>query len=170
MRRRLSVLAIAAAATIARPQESAIDRIAWLAGCWELRTQNRVTLEMWMPPAGGMMLGASRTVIGGAAREFEHLRITAHGDTLVYTSIPSGQRETDFRSTTVSAREIVFENRTHDFPQVIRYRRAGADSLIARIEGPGRDNTTRGFDFPMRRAACAASAPAPGIDPMHPAE
>jgi len=44
-----------------------------------------------MPPAGGLMVGGSRTVVAQAAREFEHLRIAARGDTLVYTAIPSGQ-------------------------------------------------------------------------------
>src|SRR5688572_20343661 len=88
-------------------QGSAIDRAAWLAGCWELRAANRVTMEMWMPPAGGVMLGASRTTVGAVAREFEHLRLSARGDTLVYTAIPSGQRETDFKASTASNQLLV---------------------------------------------------------------
>jgi hypothetical protein len=131
-------------------------RLAWLAGCWELRAGARTTTESWMAPAGGLMIGGSRTVVGEAAREFEHLRIAARGDTLVYTAIPSGQSETHFRSTTVSGTEVVFENRAHDFPQVIRYRRVGADSLVARVEGPGTDGAPRGFDLPMARVSCAA--------------
>src|SRR5688500_18858184 len=98
-------------------------------------------MEMWMPPAGGVMLGASRTTVGGAAREFEHLRISTRGDTLVYTALPSGQRETEFRATAATDQMLVFENRAHDFPQVIRYRRVSADSIVARIEGPGPNNT-----------------------------
>jgi hypothetical protein len=141
------------AAGQAAPAE-ALDRLGWLAGCWELRAGARTTTEMWMPPAGGMMIGGSRMVVAGVTREFEHLRLTARGDTVVYTALPSGQSETHFRSTSVSATEVAFENRAHDFPQVIRYRRVGNDSLVARIEGPGSDNTVRGIDFPMRRASC----------------
>ena len=48
---------------------------AWLAGCWQQRTGNRESLEIWMTPAGGLMLGASRTLVNGAVREFEPLRI-----------------------------------------------------------------------------------------------
>jgi hypothetical protein len=78
----------------------------------------------------------------------------------VYTAIPSGQSETHFRSTTVSVSEVVFENRAHDFPQVIRYRRVGADSLVARVEGPGAGGGSRGIDFPMARVGCdGASLP-----------
>jgi hypothetical protein len=149
---------------VAAQQAGAIDRAGWLAGCWELRGPNRITTEMWMPPAGGMMLGASRTVIGGAVREFEQLRISVRGDTLVYTALPSGQRETDFKATTASAQSLIFENRAHDFPQVVMYRRVTADSIVARVEGPGPNNTTRGIDFPYRRASCT-TPPAPPPPP-----
>jgi hypothetical protein len=138
-----------------------LERLSWMMGCWELRAGSRMTTEMWMPPAGGMMVGGSRTVIDGVSREFEHLRVTARGDTLVYTALPSGQSETHFRSTTVSGTEVVFENRAHDFPQVVRYRRVGADSLVARIEGPGPNNTTRGSDIRMRRVSCTEVSAAP---------
>jgi hypothetical protein len=143
-----------------------VDRAAWLAGCWELRTATRVVLEMWMPPTGDLMLGGSRTVIGGGVtREFEHLRIRARGDTLVYTAIPSGQREADFRSTSVTADAFVFENPAHDFPKKISYRRVTPDSVVARVEGPGPNNTTRGIDFPYRRVSCTAPSAAPPPPP-----
>ncbi len=138
--------------------QNPLERAGWLAGCWELRSENRLTVEMWMPPGGGLMLGASRTIVGGSTREFEHLRIEADGAALVYTALPSGQKETAFRSKEVTDSSIVFENLAHDFPQRIIYRRRGADSLVARIEGPGPNNSTRGFDFPMRRARCTAAS------------
>ncbi len=142
---------------VSRPaaQADRLGRQRWLAGCWELRSPRRVTLEMWMPPDGELMLGASRTVAGGVTREYEQLRLHAAGDTLVYTASPSGQRETAFRSTQASDSGFTVENLAHDFPQRIIYRRRGADSLVARIEGPG-PSGTRGIDFPMRRVACTA--------------
>jgi hypothetical protein len=136
-----------------------IDQAAWLSGCWEARTATRSTLEMWMPPSGGLMMGAGRTVVNGITREFEHLRIRARGDTLVYTAIPSGQRETDFAATHASADSLIFENLAHDFPQRIIYRKRGADSVVARAEGPGANGAVRGFNIPMRRVECVAPAP-----------
>jgi hypothetical protein len=130
--------------------QSVIDRAGWLAGCWEQRTPTRVTLEMWMPPAGGLMLGASRTTVGDRVREFEQLQLRAHGDTLVYTAAPSGQATTSFRTVApVTEGELVVENPAHDFPQRIRYRRVTSDSLVARVEAG-----TRGFDLVMRRVSC----------------
>ena len=120
---------------------------------WELRSGQRVTLEMWMPASGDMMLGASRTQVAGVTREYEQLVLSAEGGALVYTASPSRQATTSFTATHASDTALVFENPEHDFPQLIRYRRAGTDSLVARVEGPGRDGP-RGIDFPMRRVSC----------------
>lgn len=72
---------------------------------------------------------------------------------LVYTAIPSGQRETEFTSTIVSDTLLVFENLQHDFPQRLACYGKGADSIVARVEGPRAGGTTRGFSIPMRRAS-----------------
>jgi Domain of unknown function (DUF6265) len=127
----------------------AVQPPAWLAGCWEQRTGNRESLEMWMPPAGGLMLGASRTLVNGAVREYEQLRIVVDSGKLMYTATPSGQQTASFTSTRVTDSSFTVENLQHDFPQRIIYRRHGADSLIARVEG-----AARGFDYPMRRSSC----------------
>ena len=124
---------------------------AWLAGCWQQRTGTRETLEMWMAPAGGLMLGASRTLVNGTVREYEQLRITVDSGRLVYTASPSGQQTASFTSTAVTDSSFTVENPQHDFPQRVIYRRRGADSLIARIEGG-----PRGFDYPMKRVSCAS--------------
>ena len=98
---------------------------------------------------------------------FEHIRITTDSGRLIYTALPSGQRETKFPAITVSDTSIVFENLQHDFPQRVIYRKRGADSVVARIEGPGPNNTTRGTNFPFRRASCTERpVPPPPPDTM----
>lgn len=107
------------------------------------------------------MLGASRTIVGGAVREYEQLMIKLENGKLVFTATPSGQQTASFTSTSVTDTSFVVENPQHDFPQRIIYRRRGADSFTARIEGPagagGSGTATRGIDFPMQRTGCAAS-------------
>lgn len=132
-----------------------LAQLRWLAGCWERRTPALKGIEMWMYPEGELMLGASRTISGGVTSEYEQLRLEARGDTLVYTALPVRQKETEFRTMQISDTGFVVENLAHNFPQRIIYRRRGADSLVARIEGPGPNNTTRGIDFPMRRVGCS---------------
>ena len=47
----------------------------WLAGCWSQDGREAGSVEQWTAPAGGTMLGMSRTVSGGKTVAFEHLRI-----------------------------------------------------------------------------------------------
>lgn len=130
-----------------------VAQLRWLAGCWELRTATRVTHEQWMAPLGGMMLGISRTVVRDTVREFEQLRIQTKNGVPTYIAKPSGQAESSFAATSVSDTSVVFDNPAHDFPQRISYRKAGADSIVARIEGP-QGGQTRGINFPMKRVRC----------------
>lgn len=132
--------------------QDALAELAWLAGCWRLEAGPRVTDEQWMAPSGGLMMGMSRTVIGGRVRETERLIIRETDGAVDYVADPSGQRETVF-TTTRGDSVWVFANAAHDFPQRIIYRRAAADSLWARIEGEA-DGQTRAVDFPMVRVAC----------------
>ncbi len=143
--------------TAAQPQ---LDRLAWLGGCWQSTAGTRVVAEMWLPADGGLMIGAGRTVVAGQARTFEHLRLRADGEALVYTAIPSGQRETDFRSTTVTPTGFTVENPAHDFPQRIVYTRTGDAAFTARVEGPG-PNGPRGFDLAFRRVPCESGSQSP---------
>jgi len=108
---------------------------------------------MWMPPEGGLMLGASRTTVDGKVREYEHLRLSLEAGVLVYTAMPSGQAEASFRSEEVTDSSFTVANPAHDFPQRIGYRREGADSLIAWIEGPRKSGTQR-IEYPMKRVDC----------------
>ncbi len=139
-----------------RDTNSGLEQARWLAGCWELTRGARTGFEMWMPPAGGLMMGASRTLSAGRVVEWERLELRERDGRLVYTSLPSGQAEASFTSVEVSDSGFTVENLAHDFPQRINYRRRGPDSLVARIEGPG-PNGRRRIEFPMRRATCEVS-------------
>src|SRR5215212_3312748 len=116
------LLPLLLAATAGAQGAAPADSLGWLAGCWQLAGGTRVVDEQWMAPRGGEMLGMSRTVSGGATREYEFLRIYARGDTLIYAARPAGQPPAEFRATKISATEAIFENPQHDFPQTIGYR------------------------------------------------
>jgi hypothetical protein len=103
-----------------------------------------------MKPAGGTMLGMSRTVRGGKTTEFEFLQIRDVAGRLAYVAKPSGQAEATFSLKTLGEHEIVFENPEHDFPQRIIYRLDAPARLTARIEGTV-NGKTRGQDFPYTR-------------------
>lgn len=149
-----AVACLPAASSVATGQApNDVAALRWMAGCWEFRTPSRVTHEHWMAPLGGMMRGMSRTVVRDVVREHEALRIELHDGLVTYVAQPSGQAPARFGATTVTDTAVTFANPSHDFPQRILYRRRGADSLVARIEGE-RGGAMRGVDFPMRRVPC----------------
>ena len=147
-----AVLASMLVVTNARAE--AIDRVAWLAGCWRGGDADRVIDEQWMSPRAGLMLGMARTATPTRANSYEQMRIETDGDTRMFTSKPLGKPEESFRALAGNDDAIVFENLVHPFPQRIIYRRSGPASLAARIEGL-RGERLVGIDFPMQRVACA---------------
>ncbi len=100
------------------------------------------------------MLGISRTIEDGKTVEFEFMQIQegAGGD-LLFIAKPSGQPHAMFKLIKGNAREVIFENPTHDFPQRVIYRLQGDGSLLGRIEGVSQGKE-KAVDFPMTRARC----------------
>ncbi|MBI5768237.1 MAG: hypothetical protein HZA93_10610 [Verrucomicrobia bacterium] len=128
-----------------------VTALGWLAGTWGFERNGRTVTEQWMAPAGGTMLGMSRTVANGKTVEYEFLllRADASGD-LHYVARPSRQPEASFKLVKLTEREVVFENPAHDFPQRILYTLKEDGTLLAAIEGT-KDGKTRRVEFPYRR-------------------
>lgn len=145
---------VAVAAELPIASAADLNDLAWLKGCWRSSGEERQTTEVWLKPVGRTMLGLSRTTSGAATVDFEFMRIAQeeNGD-IYFIAIPSGQKETRFKLIKTAAREAVFENPTHDFPQRVIYRLEGDDNLVGRIEGisGGRE---KAVDFPLKRISC----------------
>ncbi|MDH3290647.1 MAG: DUF6265 family protein [Gemmatimonadota bacterium] len=134
-------------------QGERLDRIGWLAGCWETQGGNTVVEEQWMRPRGGSMLGMSRTIRAGRTVGWELVRIEVRVDRLVYVAEPSGQAMAEFAEVALTDSLVSFENPYHDFPQRITYRRQSDGALAARVESVTGE-TPRGFDLAYHRVAC----------------
>lgn len=130
-----------------------IDQVAWMQGCWQAGSQRRVIEEHWMAPRGGVMLGMGRTVRGDSLAEYELVVLRESNGALAYRAHPSGQAGATFIAGEATDSTVVFSNLAHDFPEHVGYRRVGADSLVAWIEGPG-DGKPRRIQFPYRRVRC----------------
>lgn len=131
----------------------AIERVAWLQGCWEAAASERTVEEHWMAPRGRSMIGVGRTVRADRLVEYELVVLREQDGQLAYQAHPSGQPSTVFLSRTVGDTELLFENPAHDFPQRIGYRRNGPDALHAWIEGT-RNGQARRVEFQYRRVSC----------------
>jgi Domain of unknown function (DUF6265) len=142
-------------ATPAAEPGDPLARMAWLAGCWAADSSESGSGEQWMAPAGGTMLGMSRAVKGGRTAEFEFMQIRTGDDgRLVFIAMPAGRSPTPFAQQRLAEREVVFENKAHDFPQRVIYRLDAEGVLRARIEGQY-EGKPAAVDFPLRRVGCA---------------
>jgi hypothetical protein len=149
-----ALIALHANMLVAQRPAAVVKTLSWMSGCWQQSgTNGRLVDEQWMAPRGETMLGMSRTVRGDSLVEYEQLRISQRDGKAVYHAMPSGQTPTEFVAPRVSDTMVVFENPQHDFPQRIIYRKRGADSIVARIEGT-MNGRSRGIDFPYAKARC----------------
>jgi Domain of unknown function (DUF6265) len=156
MHKRLWPIAVVLLAVTAHAQAPAakptLQDFAWLAGHWRIEQGDRLIDEQWMAPGGGLMMGMARNVQAGKVREYEFtmLRQEPNGD-ILYIASPAKQAEATFKLTSLRSGEAVFENPEHDFPKKIVYARQADGSLLAWIEGPGRDGKPRRVEYPFKR-------------------
>ena len=125
---------IAAAALALQPAAGEPD-LDWMAGYWLSCGGGQDVAETWSERRGGIMLGTSITT-GDDAFGWEQMRIEAGlpEGSLAFIAQPRGaSAPVAFRLVRSGPREAVFENRAHDYPQRVIYRRAG-NRLTGRIE------------------------------------
>lgn len=150
-------LTISAAATLfslaggAYAQAVAPD-LSWLAGSWVQEADGRTVREAWLGPDGsGVMAGVGMAASAGRKPQIEFMRIDLKPDGATFTAMLEGQTPTAFVLLPGPDGQAVFENKAHDFPQRVIYRRCGQD-LCARIEGMI-GGKLEGEDWRYRRAA-----------------
>jgi uncharacterized protein DUF6265 len=156
MHKLLLPLAVALLGVTAHAQEPVakptLQDFAWLAGHWRIEHADRLVDEHWMAPSAGLMMGMARNVQAGKVLEYEFtlLRQEPNGD-ILYIASPSKQSQTAFKLTSLRNGQAVFENPQHDFPTKIVYGLQADGSLLAAIEGPGRDGKPRRVEYPYKR-------------------
>lgn len=151
----LLTIAFFTASVFTQQTDATVKSLGWMTGCWEVTdSKGRTTTERWAAPTENLMLGTSQTVREGKSTSFEFLRVMSSATGIAYVAKPSSAAtETTFTLAKASAKEVVFENLKHDFPQRIIYRQPITDSLSARIEG-AMNGELRGMDIPMKRVKC----------------
>jgi len=135
--------------------EPGIAQLAWLSGCWKAENAEPGSGEQWTPPAGGSMIGTSRTIRQGKMIEFEFMQFrTLNDGKLVFIAQPTGNPPTTFRLKILDKTGVTFENLEHDFPQRVIYSRFENGTISARIEGMV-NGALRTVHYPMVRVDCS---------------
>ena len=137
----------------AQTAKPSLDQLSFMTGCWAFQSGESETEEYWTKPAGGAMLGLSRTVTGGRTIFTEYTQIREQNGALsMFVQLGLAKSTMEFRLTKLSVNEAVFTSDLEN-PKRLIYRRKDDDSLFGRTEGT-KNGQPVFEDFPYRRAKC----------------
>ena len=129
--------------------QSEINKAEWLIGNWEHTSSEGKFTEKWTKKDRKTLLGNSYFVIENDTVFSERVNLVQKGKDLFYiveiTTEPNAE-VTEFKLTSSSENQLVFENPENDFPKKITYNRIHNDSIFAEISGGGNPQ-----GFPMKR-------------------
>ena len=128
------MIGAAMAAALACAPADDVAGLAWMAGAWTQDRDGGVVRETWLAPSDGLMSGVGQTSRPRRKGFTEFMTISAETAGATFTALIPGQPPTAFVLIPGGSDQMVFENKAHDFPRRVIYRRCGAD-LCGRIEG-----------------------------------
>lgn len=134
-------------------QQKLLSNAHWLLGTWETKTEKGSLYETWTTGDQKSLWAKSYYLQGADTILFETVKLQARNGKLYYVVNPPGANhdaQVTFESTSVEPNGFSFENKLHDFPQVITYRQLSIDSLMAEISGMINGKEER-EQFPMRK-------------------
>lgn len=152
----LFVVGILALPATSHAQGIPLDTLQWMSGCWRGNAgPNTVIEEQYTAPTANQILGTTRYVRAGRSIDFEFTSITSDSSGITLNAQPRGVAPTPFKLDSLSASFARWSNPHHDFPQRIQYTRLHRDTLVARIEGPGRNGAPQSSEWRLSRVKCA---------------
>ena len=110
----------------------------WLLGNWENKSTNGNLSETWKKVNDSVYDGESYFIKGKDTLHFEKIQIKQIGEALFYIATVKGQnndKAVTFKHNDTIAKQLVFENPKHDFPQKIVYSQITKDSIVIQISG-----------------------------------
>jgi hypothetical protein len=112
------------------------NKFNWLEGKWERISERSESFEIWEKISDSLFTGTNYSLRNNDTVSYESIRLEILTDGIFYIPTVKGQNEDKpvyFKLISYEV-EAIFENKEHDFPQIIIYKQEG-DSLKARIEG-----------------------------------
>ena len=119
-------------------RKSLLEKSEWLLGTWQSKTSNGILYETWQKGDVNNFYAKSYYLNNSDTILFETIQLKESAEKLIYiVSAPKEKKElpVSFTSTEVTSKGFIFENKLHDFPQIISYKLLSSDSLIAEISG-----------------------------------
>jgi hypothetical protein len=100
-----------------------MDDFSWLIGKWIGKSSdNTVFHERWYSESEKIMIGIGRATVGTDTIFAETLKIEKIENSFYYiATVPANDGPVLFKAIEMVDGKLIFENKEHDFPQVIKY-------------------------------------------------
>lgn len=134
-------------------KQNKINPANWLIGSWENNSEQGNLSESWKKQNDSTFIGQSYFIKGKDTLHHESIVLDQKGDDFFYTTTVKGQNNDQairFKMTSATAKQLVFENLKHDYPQKIVYNKITKDSLVAKISGIQQGKPSA-ESFPMKK-------------------
>ena len=131
---------------------SKLDQLAWMLGKWtQTEADGAVSFEEWTRNENGQVLGHSFTLMKADTVFEERMELAEEDEQIYYVvTVKGNEGPVRFRMAESTASSATFENKAHDFPQIIYYETRGDSGLYARISGT-RNGQYGKVEFPLKR-------------------
>ena len=140
--------------TIQKPEaKRSIEKADWLIGEWQNISKEGIFTEVWIRKDDSTFSGISTFVIGKDTVLNELITLEEVKNELFYIPVVKNQNNGEpipFKLTSITEKQLVFENPKHDFPQKITYSLVSQDSIYAEISG-NNQGKAQSVSFPMKK-------------------
>jgi len=113
-------------------------------GLWKMASKNGFLYENWIIENDSLLKGESYKVMNNDTTRLEKVRLHLHNGMITYSPVTYYQNQgkaVDFNLTGITGNQYTFENKLHDFPQLITYNLVSDTVMRASVSG----NTKNGF-------------------------
>lgn len=110
----------------------------WLIGTWSLDSKTEKSFEEWNWVSDTLLKGKSYAVSKKDTTVNEMISIIKTNEGIFYKAEVNDQNNGQaiyFKLINIAGKSLTFENKTHDFPKIIRYKLLDKKNLSATIEG-----------------------------------
>ncbi len=131
---------------------TAMRDLAFMLGKWtQTEPDGAYSLETWEQAADDRLTGWAFTLMGKDTVFQERMSLHSEGNTFYFTATADPvEGPVRFQMTSLTDRHAIFENKLHDYPQMIEYKAVGDSGLHARISGV-KDGNYGAKDFPLKK-------------------
>lgn len=136
-----------------KQNQSLLQEMKWLIGTWKNVSADGELYEVWNTSNDSVFSGIGFMILKGDTLFSEVISLEARNGELIYMPSVTDQNDglpVQFKLTSHTGNEFIFENKEHDFPQRIIYNNPNSDSLYARVEGM-QNGEFRKEEFSMSR-------------------